>query len=577
MQASSPMLSRFLKRLGAGAVCALLAACGGGGSSSPSSTTNTTGSTGGTSSGAVVVSISASPTTVTAGQITTLTWSASNASSCTAAGAWSGSLAASGTQSETPAATSTYTLTCGGVSNSTSVTVNPAPATTPTVSIALAPASITAGQSSVLTWSSTNATSCTASGSWSGAVGTSGTQSVTQSAAGSYPYAISCSNGTTSATGSTTLAVSAASAVVNSVTMTVDNGPSGGSGALNAPFVSVTVCQPGTTTCQTIDHVLVDTGSYGLRLLAPLNGALALPAVTTASGAAAAECGDFVSGYTWGPVRSADIKLGGETASSVPIQVIGDTSSPYGNVPASCTNKGGNLGTLSALGANGILGVGTFKQDCGSNCASRAVSGTYYACTGSGNGATCTPSTMPLVSQVTNPVSLFASDNNGVKLVLPSVPIGGSTTLTGTLIFGIGTQSNNGLGSATIYKVSSLGTFITVYKGQTLSGSFIDSGSNGYFFTDSSQRTCSFSSDFYCPSSVESLSATNSAFDNSATGTVNFTIENVDNLADGINAASIGGTNGPNSTAFDWGLPFFFGRPVYVGMEGTTAGAYWAY
>ena len=31
----------------------------------------------------------------------------------------------------------------------------------------------------------------------------------------------------------------------------------------NAPFVSVTVCAPGTTSCQTVGNILVDTGSTG--------------------------------------------------------------------------------------------------------------------------------------------------------------------------------------------------------------------------------------------------------------------------------------------------------------------------
>ena len=45
----------------------------------------------------------------------------------------------------------------------------------------------------------------------------------------------------------------------------------------NGVFASVTVCAPGTTNCQTIDNVLVDTGSYGLRLFAGQVQGLALP------------------------------------------------------------------------------------------------------------------------------------------------------------------------------------------------------------------------------------------------------------------------------------------------------------
>ena len=48
----------------------------------------------------------------------------------------------------------------------------------------------------------------------------------------------------------------------------VDAGPAALSvRAVNIPYVTLTICQPGTTTCQTIDHIEVDTGSSGLRIL----------------------------------------------------------------------------------------------------------------------------------------------------------------------------------------------------------------------------------------------------------------------------------------------------------------------
>jgi hypothetical protein len=191
---------------------------------------------------------------------------------------------------------------------------------------------------------------------------------------------------------------------------------------------------------------------------------------------------------------------------------------------------------------------------------------------------------MPLASQVSNPVAYFANDNNGVLIVLPSVPTGGVTSLAGQLIFGINTQSNNTVGTETVYPASSKATFTTVYNNQAATNSFIDSGSNGYFFNDSSLPTCSLSTDFYCPTSPLSLSAVNKGASGSASGTVAFTLENVDSLGSNINAASIGGTSGSGSyiaNGFDWGLPFFFGRRVFVALENTTTasgtGPYWAY
>ena len=131
---------------------------------------------------APTVTIGVSPASITLGQSATLTWSTANATACTASGAWSGSEGTSGTMSVTPTAAGSfgYVLTCtgaGGSGNSTAtLTVT---AAMPTVTVGVSPASITLGQSATLTWSSTNATACTASGSWSGSEATSGTLSVT--------------------------------------------------------------------------------------------------------------------------------------------------------------------------------------------------------------------------------------------------------------------------------------------------------------------------------------------------------------------------------------------------------------
>ena len=369
----------------------------------------------------------------------------------------------------------------------------------------------------------------------------------------------------------------------NSAPLVVDNGPSGLGGAINTPYVSVTVCRPGTSTCQTIDHVMVDTGSYGLRLLATsLDSSLALPAVQTSAGAAVGECGKFISGYTWGAVRQADVKIADESAPGLSVHVIGDSDANFASVPSSCSSAGTDIGSLSALGAKGVLGIGLFRQDCGSACARAAVSGNYYACT----AGDCRATAMPLAQQVGNPVASFAVNNNGVLLVLPGVDTGGATSVSGSLIFGVGTQTNNAIGGETVYKANSGGDFSTTYKGRVYSASFIDSGSNGYFFNDSSLRSCGGSGDFYCPTATENLSAVNSSYDGSSSGTVSFSIVNLDNLADAISAAQVGGTLGSQSgtsqgNAFDWGLPFFYGRRVFVVFEDSATangtGPYWAY
>ncbi len=358
----------------------------------------------------------------------------------------------------------------------------------------------------------------------------------------------------------------------------VSLGPAGN--YANGAFTSVTVCTPGTTTCQTIDGVLVDTGSSGLRLLSSAL-TVSLAQQKAPDGNPVVECLPFVSSYTWGPVQLADIEIAGEKASSAPIQVLSDSDYP---VPAECSNNNGaSQDSLSALGANGILGISVFPQDCGSSCVSTGASnpGLYYECPASG----CVVTGESLAQQVQNPVVLFSTDNNGVIIELPASTTP-EATLSGSLIFGIGTQSNNALNGATVYGVDQYGNFITTYHNTAYNQSFLDSGSNGFYFLDSTTAgipACSDANYFYCPSATENLSATNAGSTGTPTGTVSFSVANADNLFNNYpNASVYGQLAGPNSIAgFDWGLPFFYGRNVYTAIDGQSTpggkGPYWAY
>ena len=79
--------------------------------------------------------------------------------------------------------------------------------------LTLASSSLVVGSSTTITWSEVNATGCTASGTWSGTMATSGTQTVTPTAAGTVAYTLTCSNaGGASAPSSVTLTVTAAAA-----------------------------------------------------------------------------------------------------------------------------------------------------------------------------------------------------------------------------------------------------------------------------------------------------------------------------------------------------------------------------
>lgn len=357
----------------------------------------------------------------------------------------------------------------------------------------------------------------------------------------------------------------------NAVALVADQGIDGT--AVNTPFVDVIVCMPGSSTCRTIDHVMVDTGSYGLRLAASaLDAQMTLPTVAAPNGAPLAECAGFVSGFAWGSVRKADVQIGGKTAGGVAVQVVDDRDPAFGTIPSPCTATGPNMSVGN--GAKGILGVGFQRQDCGAPCTSSTAPNVYYACSGNGS---CASSLAPLASQVTNPVALFATDNNGVVISMPQVPPGGTSKATGLLVFGIGTAANNQLGSAQQYTPNATGSFSTVYNGKTLSG-FIDSGSNGIFVHDASIPSCA-GGGFYCPPTPLSLSATVTGA-NGATKEIPFQVENVAMLPRSTAAAHLAGDLGLSSS-FDFGLPFFFGRTVFVAIQGASTpwgvGPYWAF
>lgn len=339
---------------------------------------------------------------------------------------------------------------------------------------------------------------------------------------------------------------------------------------VNGAFTSVTICTPGTSSCQTINNILVDTGSYGLRILgAALSQSL--PAQTTTTGATVGECTAFADGYTWGPVATADVKLAGESASSLPVAVFGASSvfpSFPTSAPAACARNGKEEDTFATFGANGVLGVGPFAQDCGSGCASNSSNGFYYAC--GSTTISCIGITQTLPRQVTNPVADFSTDNNGVLVELPAIGANGQSGVNGSLIFGIGTQSNNALGSARVLTLNSSGNFTTVYKGTTFDA-FIDSGSNAFYFADSSIPACTSSNvtGFYCPSSTLSLSG-QMIGNNGASVTVPFSVANAGNLTTTNNAAfnDLAGTTGSSLNGFfDWGMPFLFGHNVYFALE----------
>jgi hypothetical protein len=372
----------------------------------------------------------------------------------------------------------------------------------------------------------------------------------------------------------------------NVTAITVDGGPAAlSSAAVNIPYVTVKICAPGSTgNCQTIDHIQIDTGSYGLRIISSvLSSSLSLPAVAS-SGGPLLECVQFGDGYVWGPVVSADVHIAGESASDIPVHILGGSSVPA--VPSDCSSSalGPEEDTVAAFGANGLLGVGPFAQDCGEACATAFQAGggaAYYHCTSAG---VCTGTTAALNQQVINPVVDFSQDNNGVIVEMPAISSSGAADVKGSLVFGIGTQSNNSLPSSVSVLVAdaSTGNITTTYNGTATDGYF-DSGSTLIFFNDSTILQCTTLQGFYCPSSTMTLSATNKGT-NGVTSRASFSIGNALTLLNDNQAfTAYNDIGGPltGSTGFDFGLPFFYGKNLAVAVSGANtpqgAGPYFAY
>jgi Protein of unknown function (DUF3443) len=360
----------------------------------------------------------------------------------------------------------------------------------------------------------------------------------------------------------------------------VDAGPPGTGYNANRLYTDVTICQPGSATnCQTIDHVLVDSGSTGLRILSTvLNPGLGLPTVPAPGGRPLLGCVQFVDNtFAWGPIKRADVVLGAKRAANLPVEVIADPS--FAHLAANCSS-GTNITSATVLGANGVLGIGLFTEDCGVACESNPLNRFYYTCA----DPVCFAvqgTTVPRAQQAQNPVAWFAADNNGVAIELPFLGNTPTRSVSGKLVFGVGTQPNNQPAAGRVLAANVLGHVTTVFEGRAMTRSFIDSGSNALFFDTAAYPLCPGAPGFYCPPGLTPLNAVMTGA-NGVSIPFSFTIDNALATFVGTNPVlpNLAGTFGDVRT-FDWGLPFFLGRKVYFGIEGRASsvgtGPFYAY
>lgn len=396
---------------------------------------------------------------------------------------------------------------------------------------------------------------------------------------------------------------------INNIPVVIDNGPADifSMPQANVLYATVRVCEPGSDKCMDIDHVQVDTGSVGLRILASKVKQLNLPAVELSSTGGSVrkmqshECYPFVIGGLWGPNKVADVVLGKQTATALPIQLIQDDPAAALSAPSNCSDaaNGAILSSASSLGSNGILGIGSVKLDCGQICLTGDYSTSYvqyYSCpVDAVNSGDCRPAAVPSNFQVFNPIAAFPEHNNGVVLVLPAVSGLGAPKVNGELIFGINTNSNNALPptSARIQlgvdwqnHFASYLSVSTSYKGKQISNSYLDTGTNALFFADPEIPNCQQST-WFCPATTLHLSAIISDGDHPANNKaiVNFDIGNSEVFFSTTNTAFpfLGGTYQSTisgAPSFSWGLPFFYGRRTYMSIwqqSGAENGPWYAF
>jgi hypothetical protein len=307
-------------------------------------------------------------------------------------------------------------------------------------------------------------------------------------------------------------------------------------------------------------------------------------------------------------VRNVDITITGtnESASNIPMQVIGDLGDSQPTCASESTTgyqlTGGSNGTANALtntnlGSNGLLGVSLFQWDCIACLTTAqpqegnpATANLAYVVCPDMTGNNCQPTTATLAQQVANPIPGFATDNNGYIIAINAVTAtaGSSMAVTGTMTFGIGTQSNNALGSATKYNAdpeSEPGVVQTTWNGTAYTSVF-DTGSSAYYFANTSNPAIALCAapynQLYCPGGANavanspgttlSLNATLQDYssDASPTQSLAFSVTNPLTNYTGSTIASdnIGGTVVFNY--FIWGMPYFYGHKTYFGIADIT-------
>lgn len=157
---------------------------------------------GGGGSGTGGLQFTSTASTVAVGEAVTLRWSVPGATSCRSSGDWTGTRAASGSLTTEPLRTARdyqFWLICSGASGRQEDVVRvvaggaSGSGGAPDISFSASTSRVLDGEPVTLSWSAPGASSCTASGAWTGTLGESGSRQV-QASLSNRSYSLSCRN-----------------------------------------------------------------------------------------------------------------------------------------------------------------------------------------------------------------------------------------------------------------------------------------------------------------------------------------------------------------------------------------------
>jgi hypothetical protein len=326
----------------------------------------------------------------------------------------------------------------------------------------------------------------------------------------------------------------------------------------NQSFVSLQICETGKPNCASIDKVLLDSGSFGLRVFDTALSGINLQ-TTSYQGRSLYQCAVFASGYTQGRVALADMRLGTLKAADLPIQVI-DTRPDA--TPKACAQSGVPAITdPSQLGANAVLGIGPLAYE------SSALRVYYYVMQGDQASVVTGVPNSQLVAQ---PISRLDKHNNGLILIYPSADGSGASSLDAQMILGLDTASNNATQGAVFFRVSNSGRLSVGFNGKTYDG-MIDSGANHNVFPTAYWPNCE-GTVFFCPETPQSISVSLASYGAAPSTTATFNVLDYRTYGSLAVQPGLSGYSADNKE-FILGLPFMYGRKTYISIQGRSTGS----